>query len=99
MASTMPDVSTDGAPTADSITMYGADWCGDTRRSKALLTLLGVPYAFVDVDQDAAASAWAARQNGGRRRIPTIALGLRGSVLVEPSDDELAAALRDAGLV
>ena len=97
MASTILHGVTDGAPTADGITMYGADWCGDTRRSKRLLDRLGMPYAFVDVDQDAAASAWAANQNGGRRRIPTIALSPRGPVLVEPSDDDLSTALRDAG--
>ena len=57
-----------------------------------------MPYAFVDVDHDAAASGWAAGQNGGRRRIPTIALGQGGLVLIEPTDDELVVALRDAGL-
>ena len=37
------------------ITMYGADWCGDCRRSKGYLTAHGVPFTYVDVDADAAA--------------------------------------------
>ena len=37
------------------ITMYGADWCGDCRRSKGYLDAHGVPYTYVDVDADAAA--------------------------------------------
>lgn len=89
----------DGAPATDGITFYGADWCGDSRRSQALLDRLSLPYVFVDVDEDPTASAWAARQNAGQRRTPTIAFGTNGPVLIEPSDPELTAALRAAGLL
>jgi len=94
----MSNVDAEGAPAPDGITFYGADWCGDSRRSQALLDRLGVPYVFVDVDEDRAASDWAARHNHGQRRIPTIAFGAGGSVLIEPSDDALTDALRAAGL-
>lgn len=82
-----------GAPATGQITLYGADWCGDTVRSRALLDGLGVEYHYVDVDQDATASAWAAAQNGGQRRIPVIALSRSGPILIEPTDPELSEAL------
>jgi glutaredoxin len=34
------------------ITMYGADWCGDCRRSKRLLEELDVQITHVDVEAD-----------------------------------------------
>lgn len=95
----MDPKTSDGAPTGDGITFYGADWCGDSRRSQALLDRLAVPYLFVDVDADPSASAWAADRNAGQRRTPTIALGADGPILIEPSDPELTDALRDAGLL
>jgi glutaredoxin len=92
-------VREDGAPAGEGITFYGTGWCPDSRRSRALLDRLAVPYAFVDLDADEAATTWAAAQNGGVRRIPTIALGVDGPILIEPSDDELGRALRERGLV
>jgi glutaredoxin len=97
-----PPVDTLGAPAGAGIFVYGADWCGDTRRSRALLDRLAVPYAAVDVDSHSAASVWAAAQNGGLRRIPVVVLphaagGAPATVLVEPSDDDLLAALRRTG--
>ena len=95
----MAHTDIDGAPSPHGITFYGAHWCSDSRRSRALLDRLGVPYAFVNVELDAAASAWTARQNGGQRRTPTIAFGVDGPVLIEPSDPELTAALQAQGLI
>ena len=95
----MTNQDIEGAPARHGVTFYGADWCGDSRRAQALLDRLAIPYAFVDVDEDAAASAWAARQNGGRRRTPTIAFGPGGPVLIEPSANELTDALDRAGLL
>ena len=80
------------------ITVGGAGWCGDTRRSRALLDRLGVEYAYYDVDDNGAARAWVVAQNEGRQRLPTILIGATGRVLIEPSDDELAAAVQDAGM-
>ena len=37
---------------AGTITMYGADWCGDCTRAKALLDREGVAYTYVDVEAD-----------------------------------------------
>ncbi|MDP9357350.1 MAG: glutaredoxin family protein [Chloroflexota bacterium] len=88
----------DEATTSDGITVFGAMWCGDTRRSLALLDGLGIEYAFVDVDLSQEASDWAAAQNGGKRRIPVIVVAPGQPILIEPSDLELSAALQEAGL-
>lgn len=89
----------DGAPARDGITLYGAPWCGDTRRSQALLRTLNVPFTDIDVDQDAAANAWATAQHSGERRIPTIFLAEGVPLLFEPSDADLRAALTRTGYV
>ena len=34
------------------ITVYGADWCEDTRRSQRLLRRLHVPHRYVNIDDD-----------------------------------------------
>jgi glutaredoxin len=75
------------------ITVYGADWCEDTRRSQRLLRRLHVPYRYVNIDEDLDALARAKAMNNGERRTPTIDLGLGGPALVEPDNDTLTAAL------
>lgn len=80
----------------DKIEVYGADWCGMTKRSRALLDGAGVAYEYTDIDGDREAAAWVREQNpDGKERKPTIKIGTR--VLVEPSDAELSEALRAAG--
>ncbi len=73
------------------IVIYGADWCGDCRRAKRLLDRRGAPYRWIDVEAEPA-RAEEARRIGGRPNIPVIVLP-DGSVLVEPSDQELEARL------
>lgn len=70
-----------------SITMYGADWCSDCRRSKKLLDAEGASYEYIDVEaiEDAADKA---RAISGRTNIPVIVFP-DGSHLVEPSNAEL----------
>lgn len=76
-----------------TIKVYGADWCGDTKRTLAYLDRQGVDYEYINVDEDAQGSAWVKEQNGGKERKPTIDLG--GRVLSVPSEQELADALRE----
>jgi glutaredoxin len=67
--------------------MYGADWCGDCRRSKAVLDLHNIDYDYIDtVEVEDAADR--ARAISGRTNIPVIVFP-DGSHLVEPSDPEL----------
>lgn len=76
-------------PRPGSITMYGAEWCGDCRRSKWVLDELGVAYDYVDLETDAT-GADRARAISGRSSIPVIVFP-DDSHLVEPSDDDLRA--------
>jgi mycoredoxin len=77
------------------ITLYGADWCSDCRRSKALLDSRGVNYNYVDVDA-VLEGADAAKAISGRTSIPVIAFP-DGTHQVEPGDAELEAKLREVG--
>jgi mycoredoxin len=81
----------------EKIKVYGADWCGDTQRSRRQLDALGVAYDYIDVEADPQASGWVKEQNDGRDRKPTIKIGEQ--VLSVPSDRELESALRASGLV
>ena len=81
----------------DKVTVYGADWCGDTKRTLRHLDNLGVAYDYIDVEQDERASRWVKQQNGGKERKPTVKLGQQ--VLSAPTDQELESALREKGIV
>ncbi|MBB4685849.1 glutaredoxin family protein [Amycolatopsis jiangsuensis] len=72
--------------------VYGASWCPDVKRSRALLEGTGVAYDYVDVEEDASAEKLVRELQNGQRRIPTIVFP-DGTHLVEPSDDELTAHL------
>jgi len=79
------------------VIVYGADWCGDCRRSEALLKALNVEYEKRDVEQSAEFTE-EARNISGRTNIPVI-LFADGKHLVEPSDPELHAELTFRGLL
>lgn len=74
------------------ITVYGAYWCPDCRRSKQFLGEHQIPYEWVDIEQDPTAERLVIDINQGKRIIPTIVFD-DGSHLVEPSNAELAAKL------
>ena len=75
------------------ITVYGAEWCEDTRRSLRHLRRLGIPHRYRNLDEDLEALDHACSLSGGVRRTPTIDLGVGGDPLVEPTNDTLAGAL------
>ncbi|MDE2860610.1 MAG: NrdH-redoxin [Chloroflexota bacterium] len=74
------------------ITVYGADWCGDCRRAKKFMDDKGVAYNWVNIENDPSAIELVLKLNGGKRVIPTIVFE-DGSVLVEPTNSELAGKL------
>jgi glutaredoxin len=80
------------------LTVYGADWCGDCRRSKRLLTSLGVPFDWVDLEARPDQVEEVLRRNDGAQVIPVIVFP-DGSHLTEPSDPDLRARLVATGLV
>jgi thioredoxin reductase (NADPH) len=77
---------------SDLITVYGAHWCPDCRRSKQFLGEHQIPYSWIDIDEDEAAAQFVIEKNSGRRIIPTIVFE-DGSFLAEPTNAELAAKL------
>ena len=79
------------------VIVYGADWCGDCRRSEALLKALKVDYEKKDVERSAEFTE-EARSISGRTNIPVVVFS-DGKYLVEPSDPELHAELTIRGLV
>lgn len=75
----------------DDIVLYGADWCGDCRRAKVWLRENNVAFTEIDVEHDEVARERAI-EISGRKNIPVIVLP-DGTVLVEPTNAQLAAAL------
>jgi len=71
------------------ITVYGAPWCPDCKRSKKFLAEHRVPFRWVDVDEDAEGLRFVEELQKGGRAIPTIVFP-EGDPLVEPSDGDLA---------
>jgi len=74
------------------MTLYGTSWCSDCKRSKQFLGEQRIAYTYVDVDSDEEGRAIVQSHNDGKDIIPTIVFD-DGSVLVEPSNAELAAKL------
>lgn len=70
------------------ILVYGADWCGDCHRTKALFDKYDVAYKYIDIDADPAAKAEMLALVDGRNSIPVVVF-TDGSIMQEPSNDEL----------
>ena len=75
-----------------ALTVYGAFWCPDCRRAKSFLGDHQVSYTWTNIEEDKEAEARVIELNEGKRIIPTIVFE-DGSLLVEPSNAELAAKL------
>ncbi len=75
------------------MTVYGALWCPDCRRSKQFLAEHRIPYRWVDIEHEPEAQETVRQLNDGRQIIPTIVFDDGGPILVEPSNAELAARL------
>jgi thioredoxin reductase (NADPH) len=75
--------------TEPRVTVYGAYWCPDCRRSKKFLGEQFIPYRWVDIEQDLAGEAYVLEKNNGKRIIPMIVFEDE-SFLVEPTNAELA---------
>ena len=75
--------------TEPKVTVYGAYWCPDCRRSKRFLGEQFIRYRWVDIEQDLAGEAYVLEKNNGKRIIPLIEFQDQ-SFLVEPTNAELA---------
>jgi thioredoxin reductase (NADPH) len=74
------------------ITVYGAPWCPDCKRTKKFLAEHRIAYKSVDIDLDPDGLAFVEKLQNGGRTIPTVVLD-DGSYLLEPANDELAVKL------
>ena len=82
---------------AERVTVYGADWCGDTIRAKRHLDTAGVRYDFVDIDEDEAGEKKVIEFNKGKRRIPLVEITSddgNTKALSVPSGSEIDSALK-----
>jgi mycoredoxin len=86
----------DGGPAVDRTQVFGADRCSDCRRTKSWLRRHAIPFVEFDTDADPAVRARAAEIAGGRTNIPVLVTP-DGTVLVEPTNGELATALAAHG--
>tara|TARA_A100001037_G_scaffold251520_1_gene235105 strand:- start:32063 stop:32302 length:240 start_codon:yes stop_codon:yes gene_type:complete len=71
------------------IKMYGTTWCGDCKRAKAFFEKHNIEFDWFDTDTSVDFENYVKSLNDGKRIVPTI-LFEDGSMLVEPSDAELA---------
>ena len=85
MQKSLPNFSS----TDETIKMYATTWCGDCRMAKRWFESHGIPYEYINIEEDDKAAEFVVRVNGGYRSVPTIVFP-DGSVLVEPSPRELA---------
>jgi thioredoxin reductase (NADPH) len=74
---------------ASKITVYGATWCPDCKRAKKFLGEQRVHYNWIDIEERPESQAYVEKVNNGKRIIPTIVFE-DGSILVEPSNADLA---------
>jgi glutaredoxin-like protein len=72
-----------------NIIIYGADWCWDCRRARKYFNDHKISYQWINVDHDIRAEQFVLQINQGMRSIPTIVFQ-DGSILVEPSNAQLA---------
>jgi mycoredoxin len=77
---------------ADSVKVYGADWCGDTVRTLRHLDKSGVQYDYIDIEQDQEGERKVIEFNKGKRRIPLVEVGSKS--LSVPTSTQLDEALR-----
>ena len=75
-----------------TLRMYGTAWCGDCHRAKAWLEGENISYEFLDIESDDALRDRAVALNNGIQRVPVLEFD-DDSVLVEPTNEQLAAKL------
>jgi mycoredoxin len=77
----------------EKLIIYGVAWCGDCRRTRKFLELNKIPFEFINIDHDKNGEQLVIKVNQGFRSVPTIIFP-DGSILVEPSNYQLALKLQ-----
>jgi thioredoxin reductase (NADPH) len=75
-----------------NIKLYGTNWCSDCKRSKKFLGEQRIRYDYINLEEDQEGQAYVQKVQNGGITIPTIVFD-DGSLLIEPSNAELAAKL------
>ncbi len=75
-----------------NIKLYGTNWCSDCKRSKRFLGEQRIRYDYINIEEDLEGQAFVQKVQNGGLTIPTIVFD-DGSILVEPSNAELATKL------
>jgi len=70
------------------IVMYTTEYCADCLRAKKFFEANNIPYVRIGLEGNVEATDFVTRINNGYRSVPTIVFP-DGSILVEPSWDEL----------
>lgn len=81
----------------DAVKVYGADWCHDTASTRNHLDSLGVPYRYINIDNDSGGKRWVEQQNAGAIKLPTV--DINGKILSIPNEQQLELSLRGTGLM
>jgi glutaredoxin len=86
---------------AQGVSVYGADSCRETSRTREHLEDIGVRHRYINVDEDTVGDLRVRGWNEGRRRTPTVVVrGETGTeLLTVPTDNELDQALSRQGIV
>lgn len=72
----------------EKIKFFGTKWCPDCFRAQRFLDQNNMQYELIDIDKDQQAREFVIQVNKGNRSVPTIVFP-DGSILVEPSNQEL----------
>ena len=74
--------------TPTRIVMYATEYCSDCMRAKRFMQTNNIPYLHISLEGDLEATEFVKQINNGYHSVPTIIFP-DGSILVEPSWDEL----------
>lgn len=76
---------------AERVTVYGADWCGDTLRTLRHLDEKQVSYDYINIDDDREGEKKVIEFHNGKRRIPLVEIASDGGTraLSVPSEAEI----------
>ena len=85
----MQQFPTNSSSNEQTIKMYVTTWCGDCRMAKRWFDARGIAYESINIEEDDQAAEYVSRVNRGYKSVPTIVFP-DGSILVEPSQRELA---------
>jgi len=78
--------------TENIVIIYGSDWCPDCSRVKRIFSEAGIKFIWLDVHSKPEYETFVMQTNNGFCSVPTIVFP-DGSLLIEPSNEELIRAI------